>query len=220
MTDDQTTAPSGTGLRRTLIAVLAIAALVIAGAGGWLLRGGGADATTSTAPSAVDIGFARDMSTHHVQAVTMAGIERDGTSDAQLRILAFDIETGQQFQVGQMSGWLDTWGIGRNNPDQMAWMGSMHMTMNADGSMPGMAAPAQLDELVRLKGKALDILFLQLMIHHHQGGLPMARYARANASERYVRDLAQSMINAQSAEVVTMEQMLRSLGGVPLPPPT
>ena len=63
------------------------------------------------------------------------------------------------------------------------------------------------------------MLFLQLMIRHHQGGLEMAQYAADHAGKSYVRDLAQSMINAQSAEVIEMERLLRQLGGSPLSPP-
>jgi len=90
----------------------------------------------------------------------------------------------------------------------------------ADGSMPGMATPAQMSKLESLHGKALDVYFLQLIIHHHQGGLPMAQYAAAHASQQYVRDLAQSMVTAQSGEIVQMERLLRQLGSAPLPPPT
>lgn len=211
-------APAFRGLRVTLFALIAVAALVVAGTAGWLLRGGSPAASTPSA-SSVDAGFAQDMITHHIQAVTMAGIERDGTTDKELHSLAFDIETGQNFQVGQMSGWLVDWNVSRNNPNPMAWMGGGHMAMAANGLMPGMATPTQMDQLVHVKGTALDTLFLQLMIRHHQGGIPMAQYARQHAKEGYVRDLAQSMINSQSSEVLYMEQLLRKLGGRPLPPP-
>jgi uncharacterized protein (DUF305 family) len=158
------------------------------------------------------------MSTHHQQAITMAGYTRDHTDDPAIKLLAYDIETQQYFQVGEMQGWLDTWGLSRNNPDQMAWMAG-HSHVQPDGLMPGMATPAQMSRLESSQGRALDLLFLQLMIHHHQGGLPMAQYAQEHAGEAYVRNLAQSMINAQSSEIVSMEQMLRQLGGTPLPPP-
>jgi uncharacterized protein (DUF305 family) len=204
------------GLRITLIAVIALAGLVLAGTVGWLVRGGGSSGLPSMSTSSVDAGFARDMSTHHTQAVTMAGYERDNTTDSKLRILAFDIETSQQFQVGEMQGWLDAWNLPRNTTTPMAWMG---MAMGANALMPGMATPDQMNKLESLHGKPLDVLFLQLMIHHHQGGLPMAKYALAHAKSQYVRDLAQAMINAQSAEIITMEQMLRALGGQPLPAP-
>ena len=101
----------------------------------------------------------------------------------------------------------------------MAWMGG-HVHLGADNLMPGMATADQLNHLQTLRGTALDIAFLQLMIHHHQGGIPMARYAVEHAKEPYVRNLARSMMAAQSSEIVSMEQTLRQLGGAPLPPPT
>jgi uncharacterized protein (DUF305 family) len=160
------------------------------------------------------------MSTHHIQAVTMAGYERDYTGSSALKVLAFDIETSQNFQVGEMQGWLDQWGQSRNDAHPMAWMGHQHTTLGAGGLMPGMATPAQMNKLESLHGKALDILFLQLMIRHHQGALPMARYAIAHASNPAVRTLAGAMVSAQSSEIIQMEQALRSLGGSPLPQPT
>ena len=87
--------------------------------------------------------------------------------------------------------------------------------------MPGMATPAQIDETGTLHGKALDIYFLQLMIRHHQGGLPMANYAAQHATQPYVRLLASKMVEAQSREIIQMEQLLRERGASPLPaPPT
>ena len=86
--------------------------------------------------------------------------------------------------------------------------------------MPGMATPAQMNKLETLHGKALDVLFLQLMIHHHQGGLPMAQYAAAaRHGGLRPRRCAGGWSIAQSNEIVQMEQMLRQLGGTPLPPP-
>ena len=84
------------------------------------------------------------------------------------------------------------WGVSRNTDRRWRGWPDMHH-IGADGLMPGMATPAQMTRLQTLHGKALDILFLQLMIRHHQGGIPMARYAAQHASEPYVRDLAQKM---------------------------
>lgn len=211
---DGSAAPAGSNaLRSVLIAVIAVGLLVLAGAAGWLIRGGG---PSTPGPNSVDAGFARDMATHHLQAITMAGYERDNTSNSGLKVLATDIETEQNFQVGEMQGWLDAWGLSRNAPSEMAWM---NHRLPANALMPGMATPAQMDRLEKLHGKALDIFFLQLMIRHHQGGLPMAQYAVAHASEPYVRDFAQSVINSQTAEIIEMERLLRQLGGSPLPAP-
>ena len=204
-------------LRIVLVCVVAIGALAIAGAVGWLIadRGSG----TSIGSGSVDAGFARDMSAHHDQAVQMAGYTRDHTSNSSIELLAFDIETSQYTELGQMQGWLDGWGLTRNSKRPvMSWMAG-HTHLEADGSMPGMATPAEIDKLLRLTGKPLDVFFLQLMIRHHQGALPMAQYAAEHAKEPYVRNLAQKMTQGQSNQIVEMEQLLRQLGGSPLPAP-
>jgi len=208
---------SSSRLKVVLWGVIAFALVVAAVAVGHVWGSHGSSTSTPSATS-VDAGFASDMSTHHQQAVTMASYARDHSDSADIRTLAYDIESSQTFQMGQMQGWLDDWGLIRNSNTGMAWMGGQ-AHVGADGLMPGMATPAQLNTLLASHGKALDVLFLQLMIHHHQGGVQMAHYAALHASQPYVRDLAQSMYVAQSGEIVQMESMLRQLGGTPLPPP-
>jgi uncharacterized protein (DUF305 family) len=207
-------------LGKLLIAVLCIAALTVAGSAGYVAghRSGSAAPTASS----VDAGFAWDMATHHRQAVTMAGYVRDHSTDGVVRTLAYDIETSQFNQVGQMQGWLDAWGLPPQNPGtQMSWMSGGHdmSSMSSGGLMPGMATQAEVDKLQTMTGKAMDVYFLQLMLRHHQGGLPMAQYGAVHATESYVRNAAQKMATGQSAEIVLMEKMLRERGASPLPPP-
>jgi len=211
----------GRSLRIALIAVIAVAALALGCAAGYLVGHRG-EATPGI--SSVDAGFAWDMSVHHQQAVTMAGYTRDHTTDGVIRTLAYDIETSQFNQVGQMQGWLDSWGLPPQNPNTpMSWMSGMtgmNMHMGSDGLMPGMATQAQVSKLETLTGMPLEVLFLQLMLRHHQGGLPMAQWAASHAQEAYVRNAAQKMVTGQSAEILLMEQLLRERGASPLPPPS
>jgi uncharacterized protein (DUF305 family) len=93
-------------------------------------------------------------------------------------------------------------------------------SLEPDGLMPGIATPAQVSKLLTLHGEALNILFLQLMVHHHQGGVEMAQYAEEHAETSYVRDLAGAMYTAQSNEIIEMSQMLAQRGATELPPPT
>jgi len=217
--------PPPAGRRATLpvvLTVVMVVAVVVAAVAAGFAWGGKSDSGSGGSagkPSAVDIGFAQDMANHHQQAVTMAGYARDNSTNPDVVHLAYDIETNQSIEMGEMTGWLDTWGLTRNNPKPMAWMGAQHMHMS-DGLMPGMATPDQLTKLLSSHGKALDILFLQLMIHHHQGGAPMAQYAEEHASQDYVRTLAGHMLANQNTETLQMERLLRSLGGTPLPPPS
>ena len=210
-------APAATpaGRPRALVVVLAVVsaiALLAAGAGLAVATGLGADRPPGE--RSVDAGFARDMATHHVQATEMAQVVRDTGTDPTVRLMAFDIETQQLSQVGQLRGWLQTWGLtGHSAVPPMAWMGH---SLQPGELMPGMANTAELAKLRSLSGRALDVYFLQLMIRHHQGGLEMAQLAAAQAEEPYVRDLATKIAEGQQAEVVTMERMLRERGGQPL----
>jgi uncharacterized protein (DUF305 family) len=151
--------------------------------------------------------------------VTMAAYARDNSTDPSVVNLAYDIESNQTIEMGEMEGWLDTWGLTRYDAHPMVWMGAEHAAEVVNGLMPGMATSAQLAKLTSSHGRALDILFLQLMIHHHQGGAPMAEYAEEHAAEPYVRTLAGHMLANQNTETTQMEQLLRQLGGSPLPPP-
>ena len=217
--------------QRTALLVLGlIAAMTIGFAIGALARLplGGDDSTP--AADSVDVGFAQDMSTHHLQAIDMAAVALTESGDQPVRTLAFDILTSQQNQVGQMQGWLTLWGRPLSSPDgHMAWMhddssghmhgGSMAPTTPApDGPpMPGMATAAELSQLRQAKGAALDTLFLQLMLRHHEGGLAMAQYAAQHADQAVVRDLASSIVSTQQNESELMKQMLAARGAQPLP---
>lgn len=190
--------------------VVGLVALLLGALLGYAARGSGAPAADSA-----DVGFARDMSIHHEQAVQMATLIMDRTEDEAIRSLAFDILTTQQGQIGIMSGWLDAWGQAWTSAGpRMAWMG-----MPTQGLMPGMATAEQMSALRNAEGTAADILFLQLMIPHHLGGVEMAEAAADMASRDQVRRLAQSMVEAQSLEVDYMQSLLQQKSGETLPVP-
>ena len=223
--------PGAPSVQRTLVfAAAALAVLLVGAAIGMLITRATIDEPSVPGAGSVDVGFAQDMAVHHTQAVTMATIELGRSSDPEVRNLAFDIQTSQQNQVGQMNGFLAVW----NQPllgsgTYMKWMagpsGHGGMTgMTGDMSqgvaqMPGMATTAELTKLRTLTGKALDVYFLQLMIRHHEGGAPMAQYALDHAQTDAVRTLADSIIKTQGAEVKTMTDMLAARGAKPLPAP-
>jgi uncharacterized protein (DUF305 family) len=215
-------APPARWLTAVLVAVIAVALVAL---GGGLAVALGIGRTDAPATDSVDAGFARDMSAHHLQAVEMANLAQTNSSDADVRRLAFDIASTQNNQVGRMRGWLSLWGLPLNGGGAvMSWMGGdmSHMHVDADRAddgaiMPGMATETELTQLRSLTGTPFDVLFLQLMIRHHQGGTAMAEYGAQHGQEAAVRSLAQTIVDTQTAEVTTMEQMLRARGGSPLP---
>jgi uncharacterized protein (DUF305 family) len=219
--------------RTPLLVLGAIGILLIGFAVGVLARIPLNNNNVEPDPSAVDIGFSQDMSAHHAQAVDMAGVVLVGSTDNDVRRLAYDILTTQQNQVGRMQGWLQLWGKPVENVDgYMGWMtepassGHDHSGAGAPAShamsgpmptMPGMATNAEMTALRQATGPALDTLFLQLMLRHHQGGLSMIQYAAQHAETTAVRTLASTMETTQTGEAQLMTTMLAARGATPLP---
>ena len=165
-----------------------------------------------------EAGFARDMQVHHAQAVHMAFVIRDKTTDPTLRTIAYDIITSQQQQSGQMAAWLQTWDLPATGTEPpMAWMAGhtghgSSPTARTPGVMPGMATPAQLSQLERDEGGSAERLFLTLMIDHHQGGVLMADAVLASTKQPQVRRLAAAIASSQRAEIEQMTQLLAKRG--------
>lgn len=210
-----------TWARAVIFGGIAVALLLVGATIGLLIGRSQGTSNASGKPNAVDIGFSQDMALHHMQAVEMANVAWDKTTDPDVKRLAFDIESTQNAQVGHMSGWLDLWGAPRQPTGPiMQWMpmGHMNMSSRPEGSpMPGMASDAEMAKLHKLKGKKLDVYFLQLMLRHHQGGVPMAQYTAKHAAIPAVRAMAQNIIKSQGAEMITMRDMLKQRGAKPLP---
>ncbi|WP_067702269.1 DUF305 domain-containing protein [Nocardia jejuensis] len=207
-----------------LLVLGAIAVVLLGFAAGILV--GNPLGQSRTEPGAVDVGFSQDMSVHHAQAVQMSGVALAGTTDPDVKRLSYDILTTQANQAGRMQGWLQLWDKPLIAPDgYMGWMTDMsshHQSGTAAHSgavqtMPGMATEQELTALRGASGPALDTLFLQLMLRHHQGGLPMIEYAAQRADTDAVRSLADSMVKTQTSEADLMTKMLAARGASPLP---
>lgn len=167
------------------------------------------------AEGSADVGFARDMSVHHQQAVEMAFIVRDRTDDEDVRRLAYDIVNTQANQRGMMLGWLESWDRPKSSDrPPMEWMG--HPVTPSDGSlMPGMATDTQLEELRTAGGREAEVLFLELMTVHHRAGADMAQAAAGAAGTDEIRGLAAGMARAQESEISLMADMLEARGTQP-----
>jgi len=180
--------------------------------------------------ASADAGFARDMAVHHAQAVEMSFIVRDASSDPAIRTLTYDIIVTQSAQRGMFMGWLQQWGLDQaGTRPPMAWMaghgshgGTARPASPSPGAdlssvMPGMASAEELARLKAAKGKDAEILFLQLMIRHHEGGVDMARAALRLAERPEGRTMARHIVSSQNSEIGLMTRMLKERGAEPLP---
>ena len=202
---------------------IAVPALLLLAGAGLVLAG--QRFVTRTAPTGVpgpvDVGFTQTMRSHHDQAVVMTQILLDHGS-TRLASLARTIQTDQLIEIGQMKGWLLLWDkpllpsragmdwllLGRVPPDA-ALTQYIADCRASSGGMPGLATSEELNRLRGLDGEARDRLFLELMLRHHQGALPMAHFAARNAETQVVRTLAAQIEVQQAQEVGAMALLLR-----------
>jgi uncharacterized protein (DUF305 family) len=181
------------------------------------LAGHWAPVLTAPADTSAEAGFARDMSTHHRQAVHMGMVEYDRGQDSTVRRIGYDIATSQQYQVGMMEGWLRDWRLpSTTDRAPMAWVPGSRNMLQADGRMPGLASRDELARLEAASGRDADILFCQLMLRHHLGGIHMIDAVLDVSDNDQVRELAEQMRQAQRGEIEALRELLKVLGAQPL----
>ena len=80
--------------------------------------------------------------------------------------------------------------------------------------MPGMATEDELAALAAARGREFDVLFLQLMIRHHEGAVVMVEQlltAGVGGQEPQVFQLAQHIDADQRVEISRMKALLVEL---------
>ena len=187
----------------------------------------GSNSSAAGGPNAADIGFARDMQVHHTQAIEMAMEIYRTTDDDDVRRMAYDIATSQAGQRGEMYDWLVQWGLPQLGSDPlMAWMTDAehgaHGGATGDAATDeelraemGMATPEELAALADATGQEADCLFLELMIRHHEGAIPMAAAVIDLGSVARVIAVAEGIEAGQTAEIDAMRSVQTRLGCTP-----
>lgn len=209
--------------RNIVIAAVAAAALVAGGCSsdddsdGTSGMDMGSDSSESTTTSAetseipsdaefnqADVDFAQGMIPHHAQAIEMADMAIAQSDSAEVTDLAERIHAAQDPEIEQLTTWLEDWG--QDVPDREM---SMDHDMG-DMSMDGMMTQDQMGEMAAATGAEFDRMFLEMMIVHHEGAVSMAEDEVANGKYEPAIEMAQSIIDGQSAEIDEMNQLLQS----------
>ena len=168
------------------VLTLLAAALLAAGCGG------------AAAHNDADVAFVTGMIPHHTQAVAMSALATDRGASPQVKALATQISGAQEPEIARMQGLLTSWGLPAA-PTTMA--GGM-------SGMSGMMTDGQMQQLTASSGAAFDRMFLQMMTQHHSGAIDMARAELRDGAGADAKALAQSIIDAQQAEIATMSGLL------------
>lgn len=191
-------------MRTRVFAMLTAAttAAVLAGCGGSAANDTAAD-VSDTGHNASDVTFATDMIPHHRQAVMMAELAESRSDNPDVLELASAIRDAQDPEIQTMSGWLEEWD--EPVPDAMDGMGGM-----GGMDMPGMASDQEMADMGAASGTSFDELFLESMIAHHTGAVQMAQTEQADGQYAAAVDLAGQIERSQTAEIETMEGLLRA----------
>jgi uncharacterized protein (DUF305 family) len=164
------------------------------------------------------------MQVHHAQAIEMAMEIYGKTDDEELRVLSYDIATGQAGQRGEMYDWLVQWGLPQSGGPMMQWMdagGSEHahggssaepMTDEEAHAAMGMASADELAALKAATGVEADCQFLTLMVRHHEGAIPMAEALLELGTDPRALEVATAIKNGQTAEIDAMRSIQSRLG--------
>ncbi|MFD1716139.1 DUF305 domain-containing protein [Amnibacterium flavum] len=198
--------------RTILLATAGLATTLIlsgcANGGGAGMAGMDHGGSSSSAPTATseagatfndaDTSFAMEMVAHHQGAIEMSDVllAKEGI-DVRVVELAQTIKAAQTPEIETMNSWLEEWGA----EGDMSGMDHGGMMMSEED----MAA------LEAATGTDAARLFLEQMTMHHEGAIDMAQTELDNGQNEDALALAQKIIDDQTAEIATMQDLLTTL---------
>src|SRR5215218_3823286 len=147
-----------------------------------------------------DLQFIDEMIPHHEGALMSSEHMISNSERPELRQLYENIQKSQSEQIEQMQEWRKEWYPDAGQPPEMMGNGQTGNMMGngmMGGSMQGM-----------MGGNALDVMFLKMMIPHHQMAVDMSDEALSKAEHPELRDLAQKIRDEQSSEIELMKGYL------------
>jgi uncharacterized protein (DUF305 family) len=166
--------------------------------------------TPSPTPGPVnsaDADFVAMMIPHHYQALLMSRMAPTQAGDQAVRSIAGNIEAEQGLEITTMQSWQSQHGLEVTNAQQ-SYEEMVQDPMMVE--MMGMASPEQMAALSASQGAAFDVLFLRLMIRHHQGALDMITEVLTNGTDDLLRQWANDMYVTQQAQINWMQDLLDS----------
>ncbi len=146
-----------------------------------------------------DLQFIDQMIMHHQGAIMSSEHMIADSERPELRQLAESIQESQSEQIEQMRAWREEWYGDAERTLGMMDPAHMEETLG-DGMMEGM-----------MGGDMADVMFPRMMIPHHQLAIDMSEEALEEAEHPELEELAQKIIDEQSAEIELMRGYLEEI---------
>ncbi|MBD2365955.1 DUF305 domain-containing protein [Leptolyngbya sp. FACHB-402] len=159
----------------------------------------------------VDRHFIERMIPHHEEAVEMAQLASSRAKHSEIKRLAASIIQDQTREINQMRTWYKAW-YGTNVPAVSSGMGRMGNRSGMMGNHSDRMGMHQSGMSMEMDLQALknapdfDREFIRQMVPHHQMAVHMAQMLLNRTNRPDMRNLAQSIIKSQMAEITQMQQ--------------
>jgi uncharacterized protein (DUF305 family) len=156
-----------------------------------------------------DLLFLQHMIVHHQQAVDMAALVPDRSRRQEFVRFTGYVGRAQAAEILQMESLIDLAADrGVTVPEH---------ALHGDPPMAGMLSTAQMKALSDATGSAFERLWLEGMIHHHQGAIDMAQAQQQHQLETRRRpygiaQLVEDILEEQRAEIARMRGWLGEWG--------
>lgn len=181
-------------LPAALIAAAMLAITVAACGGGDEEAGGGEDAGFN----GTDVSFSAQMIPHHEHGVEMAELAVETSDNPQIQELAGEIAETQEQEIGELQGFLETFGAEPATPPGAV------MERNAS-----IAA-----ELEQASGEEFDQAFLERMSAHHSGAVQMSSIEVEGGEFPETVALAEEISATQLEEIAEMQVLMGTLQAI------
>ncbi len=138
-----------------------------------------------------DADFLVQMIPHHQEAVDTSAYVLTRTENSDLHNFSRGVIDAQTREILQMKEWQRKW--------------------YADFSASEGSYEPMMGDLTRLKGQALDQVYIQGMIEHHRGAVIMADRIKSITQRPEIKKMAEDIIRTQNLEIRTLEGWLTGI---------
>src|SRR5688572_8644791 len=149
-------------------------------------------------PAEVDQAFISGMALHHEEAVEMAELASHEAEHPELRELAHHMVEAQEKEIKKLTS---------------AYEDNFDADLPHDVTpgltplgIPHAAAAIHAEMWMLEEAEEFDAEFIDMMIHHHQGAIRMARVMEKKGGDSDMKELATEIIESQSSEIRKMNK--------------
>lgn len=146
-----------------------------------------ATGASSSPGTAFDLQFIDGIAKHHENALTMAKLAAGRAADPKMRELARTMAAEQEKELAQLRSWRQEWFPGAPASD-----------VESGG--------LDVSQMQTLSGREFDVMFVDMMISHHEKAVTMSCEAHEQSQRQEIRKFARDVIRTQEAQISAMQE--------------